>query len=307
MAIADLQIEYDLSQIARGYINPSLVYADVMPVVEVPKETSKIPLFGKEAWRNYKTERALRAHSNVVSHNGWQSKAVKLEEHDIAVPIDYREDQETDWGSLSIWGTQTASNIINLAIEKKVATMLTDAANYAADHKLELTAGTDKWSDYTNSDPISDLEAGIDAITGDIAQQPNVLVLGYSAYKALRNHPDFIERIKYSGKGIVTPELIAEVLDIEKVVIGKAITVDDAGANSYVWNDLAILAYVNPAESQDRSVYEPSFGYTIRRTGYPMVDQYPSADGKVINIRTTDIIVPEVLGWDAGYLLYNVL
>jgi hypothetical protein len=70
-----------------------------------------------------------------------------------------------------------------------------------------------------------------------------------------------------------------------------------------------MLHYVAPvtagAESADEN--EPSFGYTFRRRGMPVVDKYPGAGGKVNYCRYTDIYKVAVVGGDAGYLLTNIL
>ena len=69
-----------------------------------------------------------------------------------------------------------------------------------------------------------------------------------------------------------------------------------------------MLAYVPkaaPAVAGDapvRSAYEPSFGYTLRKKGNPVVDTR-TEDGKLEIIRNTDIFRPYMLGAEAGYLV----
>ena len=69
-----------------------------------------------------------------------------------------------------------------------------------------------------------------------------------------------------------------------------------------------VLAYVPtaaPAAAGDapvRSAYEPSFGYTLRKKGNPVVDTR-TEDGKLEIIRNTDIFRPYMLGAEAGYLV----
>ena len=54
-----------LTQLARGYRNAKYVGESLFPVAELDKESGIIPLFGKEAFRLWETERAIRAKSNV--------------------------------------------------------------------------------------------------------------------------------------------------------------------------------------------------------------------------------------------------
>ena len=58
----------------------------------------------------------------------------------------------------------------------------------------------------------------------------------------------------------------------------------------------------NIEASGDRSPYEPSFGYTLRKKSNPVVDTR-TEDGKIELIRNTDIFRPFLLGADAGYLI----
>jgi len=53
-----------LTTIARGYKNAQLISEALFPVAPMDKEGGKVPQFGKEAFRIYKTERAPRADSN---------------------------------------------------------------------------------------------------------------------------------------------------------------------------------------------------------------------------------------------------
>ncbi len=48
----------------------------------------------KESFQVYDTERAIRANSNVISPKGFTKHTTTLTEHDLAYPIDYREEEE---------------------------------------------------------------------------------------------------------------------------------------------------------------------------------------------------------------------
>ncbi|MFP6384752.1 hypothetical protein VST32_32495, partial [Pseudomonas aeruginosa] len=51
--------------------------------------------FGKEAFEVYETERAIRAQSNIMNPDDLDGLDVVLREHDIAYPVDYREQNES--------------------------------------------------------------------------------------------------------------------------------------------------------------------------------------------------------------------
>lgn len=132
------------------------------------------------------------------------------------------------------------------------------------------TGGTDfaKWSDYGTSDPIRDVRAGKTAILKSTGYMPNTLVLGHNVWDYLQDHPDFLDRIKYTERGMVGTSLLASLFDIDKVVVSSAIknTSQEGVTASYSFTagDHALLMYVAPSAGLNR----PSAGYTFRWSGF---------------------------------------
>lgn len=289
-----------LTNLARGYTNAQLVADALFPFVEIPKESGKIPTFGKEAFKIYNTERALRAKSNRISPEGRGSIDVVLDEHDLEYPIDYREAEE-DMFPLEEHATMVVSEGIRLRHEKMCADLAQNPANYPTGNKITL-AGTSQFTDKTNSDPIGVIEDAKEAVRNKIGRRPNTMLIGAEAFKALKHHPQLVERIKYSMKGIVTVDLMKEIFEIEKIVVGEAVYAADDGSFADLWQDNIILAYVTKTEASKRTIYEPSFGYTPRKKGHPIIDKYD--EGKKLRlIRNTDIFKPVIVGAEAGYLI----
>ena len=56
-----------LTSLARGYRNAQFISEGLFPVAELDKESGIIPLFGKEAFRLWETERAIRVHQNLAT------------------------------------------------------------------------------------------------------------------------------------------------------------------------------------------------------------------------------------------------
>ena len=72
-----------LTNLATGYTNEQFVGDQLMPFVLVDKEGGKIPLFGKEHFKVYSTERALRAKSNRINPEDIGEVDVALDEHPV--------------------------------------------------------------------------------------------------------------------------------------------------------------------------------------------------------------------------------
>lgn len=288
-----------LTEVALGYENAELISESLFPIVPVPTEAGKVPKFGKEAFRVYNSERSIRAKSNIISPEGRTTVDYTCDEHDLAYPIDYREEDEDIFDSQE-YATVASEGGIMLRREKIAADLAQNLNTYPTGHKVTLS-GTDQWSDYNNSDPLANVETGRNTVRAAIAKLPNVIVMGYSTFSVLKFHPKLLELIKYTQKGVVTMDLMAELFEVDRVVVGKAIWVNDAGTATDLWGDNAILAYV-PGAGQ-RSRYAPSFGYTLRKTTWPQVDTFTAEGGKIMYVRSTDIFVPKVVGSDAGYII----
>jgi len=127
-----------------------------------------------------------------------------------------------------------------------------------------------QWDDPT-AKPAKDVHGEIARITEQTGFRPNVLVLGARTYAALLENPDLLDRIKYTQRGVVTPEIMAGVFNVERVVIAyatnntaKEFQGTDTPTMSYIANSkAALLVYANPSPS----LMMPSGGYTFAWTG----------------------------------------
>lgn len=313
--LGDLRIvDPYLSELARGYSNADLVGTYLLPVVQVQKESGKVPIFTKEAFKSYNTKRGLRADSNIMNPENTTTTSFTLDENDISYPMDVRELSDAAY-ALDEHATFTVSEILALALENEIATLVQTDSNYPTGSKVTLT-GNDQWTS-TNaaSQPIDDIETAKDAIRSKIGKDPNTIVFGAAAWRTFKNHSTVIDRIKYTGGSVGTVPVItsmaaASLLEIPNVYIGKAINRSDADVASDVWSDNVILAYVDPGipniageNGVIRNFDRPSFGYTLKKMGYPIIDEWRKSGDKTILIRNTDIYLPKVLGYDAGYII----
>lgn len=289
-----------LTNLARGYTNNQYVSDAIFPIVEVTKEGGKIPLFTKESFKIYNTERAIRAKSNRINPEDRDDIDFVLTEHDLEYPVDYREAQEDIFPTMAHAAFVVTEGIM-LRREKLAADLAQDDANYPIGNKITLAAG----EKFTNpsSDPFTIFKNVSEAVRTKIAKRPNTCLMGASSYAALRNHPAILERIKYTQRGIVTPDLLKALFDFETFVIGDSVYASDDGTLSDVWSDNVIVTYIPSAKTDvARSVYEPSFGYTLRKKNNPVVDKYYE-QGKVQIVRSTDLFLSKIVGSDAGYII----
>ncbi|MBS4001017.1 MAG: hypothetical protein KGZ71_11105 [Desulfobulbaceae bacterium] len=293
-----------LTTLAQGYSNAALVADKLFPVVFVNKLKNKIPIFGKEAFLVRQTDRAIRASSNRIPPYEFEMMTIETRERDIETAIDYLEEDETPtFFKLEQKIAKDLKDILNLGWEKDAASLAQDATNYEIGLSQELTS-LEAFDDYeSETDPIAIIRNAMSAVRGHIAKYPNVMVLGDSTYQALIDHPKILERIKYSGLSKVTTAILAQILDLEQVHVGKAVECDVDGVHSDIWQDNIVLAYVDDNQSNRRSEFNPSFGYTFRRENMPEVDSYFENGGKMKVVRCTDNYSVNLTSKAAGFLI----
>lgn len=293
-----------LSTVAQGYINAAFVGSALFPYVPVQQRGGKIVTFGKEDFAIYATQRAPGANTKRMQI-GYTSGSYALEDHSLegVVPFELQQDAQAVPGiDLGRGAVQKVQNIIGLRLEKAQADLATTTANYAASNKNTSLAGVTLWSDLSASDPIANVETGKDAIRSLIGRRPNTMVIGPTVLKALRQHTKIIDRTKYTGRDVPTPELLAALFGVDRVLVGDAIYTDASGAFVDVWGKCAILAYTETASLADMGA--PSYGYTYRFGGYPLVEiPYQDRNAKSWVYPVTDVVSPVIAGSTAGYII----
>jgi hypothetical protein len=299
-----------LSNLSIGYSNAQLVADQLFPYAPVEREGGKIPMFSKEAFRVYQTERALRAKSNRINPENITDQDIVLDEHDLEYPIDYREDAESAF-PLQAHATMVVTEGIRLRHEKYCADLAQNTASYPVGNKIVLS-GTSQFTDGSNSDPEGVIDDAKSAIRAKIARHPNTMVIGYPSYKTLKRHPKLQAILSDTRPRMVQLADLRELFEIENIIVGMGTFVADGGdVFSDIWSDNIVLAYVPaplPAgggaegEGNRRNMYNPSYGYTLRKRGWPQVDTR-TEDGKLEIVRNTDIYRPYLLGAEAGYLI----
>ena len=301
--LEDLRINAYLSEVARGYGNNSFIAENLFPIIDSEKEKIDIFQFNKEAFQLYDTERAIRANSNVISPKGFSKHTATLAEHDLAYPLDYREEDEAEKVKLQLHATNVVTEGLKLKLEKQCADLAQDPKNYATENKIALS-GT---SQFTNdaSDPLKVVNAGKDAVCGKIGKDPNTLVMGQEVWQALKQNTSLKNLIASSSNKIITLDLLKEFFEIENIVVGRSIYADANNNFARVWGNNIILAYVPKLTS--RTEYDPSFGYTVRKKDALQIDEYQKEGNKVKYIRATDIYTPFLVGAEAGYLISNAV
>lgn len=295
-----------LTEVARGYRNAAYVGALLFPYVPVSARGGKIIQFGKESFKLYQTARTPGS-DVAVAQFGYSGDPYALTDHALSglVPIEHLEEAEAVPGiDLGSGAVTFARDIIDLRLEVEQATTARTAGSYAATNKATLS-GDSQWS-AAASDPIAAVEAAKEAVRASTGMRPNTMIVGPKVMAALKNHAAIVERIKYTGRDVATPELLASLFGLQRFAVGDAVYQDADGTMKDVWGKDAVLGYTNLASMANMGA--PTYGYTYRLRNYP-VAEVPwldrSKESWLYPVR--DAVSPVIAGADAGYLFTNAV
>lgn len=288
-----------LSKHALDYKHPERVGGLLFPTVPVTVGAGKRIEFNRDSFMLYRARRAPGAHTAQITF-GYVGKSYELTQDalDVKVPREHVRDASVPGIDMGMRATDTAMNSLTLLLENEQATLATDPANYPDTHKIALS-GSAKWS-HAEGDPLATLAAGKQAVRGATGMKPNTLILSPDAWEAARSNPNVTKWFTTAG-GPVTLARFKELVEIEQVAVGEAVFVNDGGAFSDVWRNVAVLAYAPP---NPLGKEEPSYGYTYTIEGHPAVEEaWYQGETKSWIYGALYERAPLLTGVSAGYLI----
>jgi hypothetical protein len=252
-----------LSQISVAYPNNGMVGNVLFPQVGVRKQSDKYYIFGREAWAVEPGGdfRAPGTVANEIPGIAVSTDTYFAKEHSLQIAVTDEERENVDSPlAPDRDGTELVTAKILLAREIAIKTLVTATTTYATNYSVTLS-GTTQWSDYVNSDPIGVVKTGKRKIHSGLFFDPNLMIIPYQVMTVLEDHPDFIERIKYTERGVITQDIIAALFGIQNIIVpGIGYNSANPGQTAslgYLWGKDVIMAYVPPRAGQR----VPAFGY----------------------------------------------
>ena len=262
---SDVHVDAVLTNISVAYIQRQdhFCAGRVFPIVPVEKQTDKYYTYTKADWFRDEAKRRAPATESAGSGYGLSTASYSCDVFAMHkdVPDQVRQNADSPI-NCDRDATEFVTQRLLLRMEKQ----------WAADYFTTSVWDTDStpsnlWDNYATSDPISDIETAKRTILVNTGFMPNTLVLGYDVFKALKNHPDLVDRFKYTQAAILTEELMARVFGVERILVAMAINntavEGETASYSFVHGKHALLCYVNPTPS----LLAPSAGYIFSWRG----------------------------------------
>lgn len=258
-ALSAVHVDAALSRISIAYKNPAYIWSQAAPTVKVDKESDKYYLFTQGDW--FRDEATIRAEGTPAAVSGFtlSTHSYSTVEYALATKLADRILANAD-AALDLRAAKAAfaTDKVQLRMERELAGKVFTTGVWGTDN----TTATD-WDDPAST-PLTDVQTAIDTIRTATGQRANTLILGAQTWsKGLKFHADVTDVIKYTQKGIPTPSLLAQIWDLQTVLVGDAIynTAPEGVTPSYsdIWPDNALVCYLPSAPG----LMTPSAMYTF--------------------------------------------
>ena len=271
---SQVHVDAILTNISVAYLQraENFIADKVFPVVPVDKQSDKYFVYSKNDW--LRDEARVRTDGTESVGSGYNITTDTYYADVYAIHKDIGDQTRANADAPINVDREAAEFVTHRLLTRREIQFVndfmttskwgTDVAGVAAS---PTTGQTIQWSDYTNSDPIEDIEEGKAKILSTTGFEANTLVLGYDVFRQLKNHPDLVDRIKYTSSQTITEDMLARMFDIERVLVSKSVKATNAegasAAYSFTTGKTALLAHVAP----NPGVLTPSAGYTFSWTG----------------------------------------
>jgi hypothetical protein len=284
----DVHVNKPLTNISIAYLQDvaGFVADRVFPNIPVTKQSDRYFRYDRsDFWRNQFQKRAPGAES---AGGGWKIDNtptyfanVWALHKDIDDQIRSNADDPLNMDrDATLWLSEQAiiSREVNWAAAYFTTGVWTGITGAAADVTgVAASPSTNEvlqWND-VNSNPIEDVRKYSDTMHQLSGKRPNKLTMGRQVWTKLIDHPDMIDRIKYSSTNttpaMVSKQAVAAIMELDEVLVMDGIQTTSAEnpsfetsmTTAFIAGKKALLSYA-PASA---SILQPSAGYTFSWTG----------------------------------------
>lgn len=283
----DVHVQVPLTQIMIAYAQQTkdFIADKVFPVVPVDHQSDFFYKFGRRAF--LQTNAALRAPGTETPGVEWSFTKTPFFAPVWGLHTDI-EDQLRSNADANFQFDTAGTELITqqMLLRRDLQWVSSYFASNIWGETLSGTASNSPTStqftqfDVAGSTPIEVFRAAKLRFKRRTGMMPNIAVFSANAYNALLDHPEIIERIKYTQQGFLTEQLIATALGIDQVLVASAVQATNydeeiiadvapttqwiTGASNAADSNGILLVYSAPRPSRNT----PSAGYTFAWNGY---------------------------------------
>ena len=247
----DLHVDALLSNILLAYMNmeDAFIAGRVFPEIPVRRRSNLIPEIRKEDF--FRDQGVRRTPGTKVPATGFGVKKDKTyfchnEAAAVLVDSETRDNQDDPFDVDRI-ATMLVSERLRLRKEKLFANKFFKTGVWGTNE--DLSAGDlSSWNQFATANPVNDIERNSLAIESTTARVPTDLTIGREVWSQLKQNPLMMEKIKFTQRAVLTTELVAALLELQQLNIGRALEVTSAegaaaDAFSFLFGKHALLTH----------------------------------------------------------------
>jgi hypothetical protein len=288
MPQGSLRVNKPLTNISVRYSNEEYIAGELLKNVPVKNESDIYYVYNND-FRLEQTNRANKSPANMVT---WDvsTSTYSLTEHALKDVITKRDRNNVDNPlQLDRDTTEYLTDKILMRTEFDAHKLLFTTTSFSQNATLGTATS---WAfNTTTSNPVGAVLSATTRILTQGGGKATHLGTSKAVYDELRENDNLFERIKYVERAILTPDILASLFDLEKVVVGSASynssKEGQASSITAIWGNDAIIARI---DKSPRLKTKTAFA-TLRQTqfGNPMrVKKWheEDVDGDYIEVQT---------------------
>jgi len=277
--VKELIVTGPLQNVSVAYRNMRYIGDRVFPIIDGVDPKAKIAVYQKGAW--FRDEAGIRGPGARAPRGGYPIDWLTIATKEYAFAKEVT-DEDRSFAKSKMApplkpdqdAIEFCADKIDLSKERRIAALITGGT--WADGNLAGEDAEGLWSPAGDTNTfLADIANGRKTIQKNCGVTPNVLILDFATYEALKQCAAILDKIKYTQRGVLTKELLAAVCDLDEVLVGEAIysTAKETKAGTdftarYVWE-------VNAGKGMGFLFYRPkSPGLKVPSAGYQVRTAY---------------------------------
>lgn len=240
-----VHIDAALTNVSVAYRNNDYIAELLAPRVGVRKQSDRYYIYDsdREAIRLGEDLRSPGALADEIDF-ALSTDSYFCHDHALASSVPDEERENADPAiQPDIDRTEFLSERILLKQESVLEEMLRSSSDIP---ELALTGGSE-WNS-GSSDPVADIQQARLMHFAQCQRRANVLVLPFQVYEIVREHEAITDRVKYTTSSVVTTELLAQLFDVDRVLVPRSYVNTAAPGQAPdvepLWQSNAYLAHV---------------------------------------------------------------
>jgi hypothetical protein len=307
--VGQLHVDQTLSNVSVAYQNAAFIAEQIAPVIPANMKSNKYWVYGMERFRRRMTSREP---GDKARESGWSlsTDSYFCQGHSWREWYPWEAPSNADPAlDLDIDSTETATDVLLLAQEMDLVDTLT--AGLTA---VDLSANGGQYQvDNPDCDPVAYFDKQKEVVAKGIGRRPNTIAMGRPALRGLRNNPNLVKRVYGTTAPVdplITPEMLAEKLDVQEVIVGDAMydTAVEGEATSldYIWGNNILLFYKDPQPGRRKVSLAYHFLWNVGNAGR-IVEKWYDQDRKRFVIDVSKYRDQKIVAAAAGLLFSNTL